>query len=98
MTASCSKWAAMGPHHRLKRGKIIVHDPAVMIAACDRCHTASEHAIHVNEGWSYRHGLLLRTGIDPFLVIGCPLECGIDHTPGPVGMPATGVLFTRRPK
>src|SRR5688500_15685671 len=58
VTASCTGWATC-VHHCQKRGGIWVHDVERMIASCHCCHNASDDSIHSNEGWAYRHGLLL---------------------------------------
>ena len=91
----CQMWAVTA-HHR-RRG-VRVHDAAVMLAVCARCHTEGRSAIHTNEPWAARHGLLLRSGVEPFLVLGHGLDCREDHTPGGRSMPTSGVLFTRRRK
>jgi hypothetical protein len=90
----CQTWAVTA-HHRLRGLRVHLED--LMLAVCSRCHTEGPKAIHTNERWAHAHGLLLRRGIEPFLVLGHPLDCREDHTPGRA-MPSSGILFSRRGK
>jgi hypothetical protein len=44
------------------------------------CNWNCHALVHANVAWANRHGLLLRTGDDPeVLVTTCGLSCPIDH-------------------
>jgi hypothetical protein len=62
-------------HHRRLRSQGGHDGPTVPL--CLACHIP---IVHANPDWSNRHGLILRTGDDPsVLVTGCPLDCRTDH-------------------
>jgi hypothetical protein len=62
-------------HHRRRRGQGGHEGPTVDL--CSSCHHGG---VHANVAWANRHGLLLRTGDDPeVLVTTCGLECEVDH-------------------
>jgi len=74
----CGRRAATDVHHRRMRsagGADVVEN---FLDLCSSCHHVS---IHENPDWAYRHGLLLRRGSTghPDPVIGCGLECEVDH-------------------
>jgi hypothetical protein len=67
-------YSASHTHHRRLRSQGGHDGPTVEL--CSRCH----HEVHHNVAWANRHGLLLRTGDDPaVLVTTCGLECTTDH-------------------
>ena len=65
-------------HHRLLRAQGGKGTEANGLAVCGPCHTL----IHMNPGWSYRHGLLVRSHNNPDIVdpyAGCAVECEENH-------------------
>jgi hypothetical protein len=74
----CRDAPATEIHHRRRRsaGGLDHHTNYL-----DLCHSCHHVTIHGNTGWAMRHGLLLsrHTTDHPPPVIGCPLECEIDH-------------------
>jgi hypothetical protein len=62
-------------HHRRRKGQGGHDGPTVPLCNWN-CHAL----VHANVAWANRHGLLLRTGDDPeVLVTTCGLSCPIDH-------------------
>jgi hypothetical protein len=71
-------YSASHSHHRRLRSQGGHAGPTVDL--CGHCH----HLCHHNVDWSHRHGLILRTGDDPsVLVTGCSLDCRTDHRETP---------------
>jgi hypothetical protein len=73
----CWTWAQC-EHHRRRKGQQGSDEPWNLLPVCHHCHNGD--GIHQHVDWSNRHGLILRTGDDPsVLVTGCPLDCRTDH-------------------
>lgn len=70
-------------HHRHLRGLPLgIGTRENGLHLCPSCHSP---LVHLWVGWSYRHGLMVRRGVDPATIpvfTGCPLECTIDHVNG----------------
>jgi hypothetical protein len=71
----CSSSSGVQEHHRRLRSQGGHEGPTVPL--CLMCHVP---IVHANVDWANRHGLILRTGDDPtVLVTSCPLSCEVDH-------------------
>jgi hypothetical protein len=63
-------------HHRRLKSQGGHEGPTIRL--CHHCHNGD--GVHQHVDWANRHGLILRTGDDPtVLVTSCPLSCEVDH-------------------
>jgi hypothetical protein len=71
----CGQRDGVQEHHRRLRSQGGHRGPTIPL--CLQCHVP---VVHANVDWANRHGLILRTGDDPaVLVTSCGTDCTEDH-------------------
>lgn len=79
----CGSAPAAHLHHRRLRSQGGQNTYENLADLCHACHNSSDDAVHANVDWARRHGWIVPSWADPAevdTVVGCPIDCLVDHT------------------